>query len=39
VPIGSNRGWGFSLSVTAIPAIKIDNNLRNFSSSTLLQSQ
>jgi lipopolysaccharide assembly outer membrane protein LptD (OstA) len=26
VPIGSNRGFGFQLFVTAIPDIKIDNN-------------
>jgi len=30
VPIGSNRGFGFKLYVTAIPEIKIDNNHDSF---------
>jgi len=35
VPIGSNRGFGFKLFVTALPEIKIDNNHDLFSSSQL----
>lgn len=33
VPVGSNRGYGFRLYVTAIPAIKIDNSNTLVSSS------
>ncbi|MFZ1684315.1 MAG: LPS assembly protein LptD [Candidatus Zixiibacteriota bacterium] len=33
VPYGSTRGWAFSLYVTAIPAIKIDNSQSVVSSS------
>lgn len=32
VPIGSNRGFGFKLNVTALPEIKIDQNHDTFSS-------
>jgi len=31
VPIGSNRGWGFKLYVTAIPQIKIDQSQNTLS--------
>ena len=37
VPNGSNRGFGFSLRVTAIPQLKIDNNYDSFSTQTLQQ--
>lgn len=37
VPIGSNRGFGFRLFVTALPAIKLDNS-RNSLSSGYFQS-
>jgi len=30
VPVGSNRGFGFKLYVTALPEIKIDNNYAGF---------
>ena len=33
VPIGSNRGYGFRIYVTAIPSIKIDNSQNPFSAS------
>ncbi|MBU8933110.1 MAG: hypothetical protein KOO62_03795, partial [candidate division Zixibacteria bacterium] len=33
VPIGSNKGFGFKLNVTAIPDIKIDNNHDSFKST------
>lgn len=33
VPTGSNKGWGFRLSVIAIPAIRIDNSTNNLSGS------
>jgi hypothetical protein len=33
VPIGSNRGFGFKLHVTAIPEIKIDNSYDSFITS------
>jgi hypothetical protein len=33
VPIGSNKGYGFRLYVTAIPSIKIDNSQNPFRSS------
>ncbi len=32
VPIGSNRGWGFKLYVTALPQIKIDQSQNTLSS-------
>jgi len=35
VPIGSNRGFGFQLKVTALPEIKIDQNHDTFSSGLL----
>ena len=35
VPIGSNRGYGFNLFVTNIPAIKIDNSQNSLSSGYL----
>jgi len=35
VPIGSNRGYGFKLYVTSLPAIKIDNSQNNLSSGYL----
>ncbi|MFQ6007971.1 MAG: putative LPS assembly protein LptD, partial [Candidatus Zixiibacteriota bacterium] len=35
VPIGSNRGFGFKLYVTALPEIKIDNNHDLFSTTQL----
>ena len=35
VPIGSNRGFGFKLNVTALPEVKIDNNHDIFSTSQL----
>lgn len=35
VPIGSNRGFGFKLNVTALPEIKIDQNHDTFSSGVL----
>ncbi len=35
VPIGSNRGFGFKLFVTALPEIKIDDNHDLFSTSQL----
>ncbi len=35
VPIGSNRGFGFKLNVTALPEIKIDQNHDTFSSGLL----
>lgn len=37
VPIGSNRGFGFKLYVTALPEIKIDQNHDTFSSGLLRQ--
>jgi lipopolysaccharide assembly outer membrane protein LptD (OstA) len=30
VPVGSNRGFGFRLFVTALPEVKIDNNYGSF---------
>ncbi|MFQ5452874.1 MAG: putative LPS assembly protein LptD, partial [Candidatus Zixiibacteriota bacterium] len=33
VPVGSNRGFGFKLFVTALPEIKIDNNHDSFTQS------
>ena len=30
VPTGSNRGFGFKLFVTGIPAVKVDNNYNGF---------
>jgi lipopolysaccharide assembly outer membrane protein LptD (OstA) len=33
VPTGSTRGWGFSLNVTALPAIRIDNSQNSLNSS------
>ncbi|MFZ5979835.1 MAG: putative LPS assembly protein LptD, partial [Candidatus Zixiibacteriota bacterium] len=35
VPIGSNRGYGFNLFVTNIPAIKLDNSQNSLSSGYL----
>jgi lipopolysaccharide assembly outer membrane protein LptD (OstA) len=35
VPVGSNRGFGFKLFVTALPEIKIDNNHDLFSTTSL----
>jgi lipopolysaccharide assembly outer membrane protein LptD (OstA) len=35
VPIGSNRGFGFKLYVTALPEVKVDNNYDVFSSTQL----
>jgi len=32
VPIGSNRGWGFKLYVTALPQIKLDQSQNTLSS-------
>ncbi len=33
VPVGSNRGFGFRLFVSALPEIKIDNNYGSFTQS------
>ena len=33
VPVGTNRGFGFQLNVTDIPAIKLDNNYGGFTNS------
>ncbi len=35
VPVGSNRGYGFRLNVSAIPAIKLDNSQSSLSSEYL----
>ncbi|MFH1374969.1 MAG: putative LPS assembly protein LptD [bacterium] len=35
VPIGSNRGFGFRLNVTALPEVKVDQNYDTFSSGVL----
>ncbi len=35
VPIGSNRGFGFKLNVTALPEIKIDQNYDTFNTGLL----
>ena len=37
VPIGSMRGWGFMLYVTALPAVKIDNSQSSLNSSYFQQ--
>ncbi len=35
VPIGTNRGFGFKLSVTDLPEIKLDNNHDSFTTQSL----
>jgi hypothetical protein len=35
VPIGSTKGWGFTLYVTDIPSIKVDNNGSTLQSNTI----